>query len=94
MKLSTPLSLILNIGITYDFHALTFVGSRGSCLNMRSSGQTPSRDTASVIAMKQTCMIDTLVFYLIPTKIILKTLVEHLTIIFSQGISIYKMGSA
>ena len=30
--------LMYNIGILHVFHALTFVGSRGSCLNTRSSG--------------------------------------------------------
>ena len=48
------------IGITHVFHALTFAGSRGSCLNTRPSGQTfkhRPRDPASVNAMKQTCVI-------------------------------------
>ena len=37
------------------FHALTFAGSKGSCLNTRPLGR--SRDPASVNAMKQTCVI-------------------------------------
>ena len=42
------------------FHALTFAGSRGRCLNMRPIGRVLkhfSRDPASVSAMKQTCVI-------------------------------------
>ena len=42
------------------FHALTFAGSRGSCLNTRPLGlvfKHLPRDPASVNAMKQTCVI-------------------------------------
>ena len=42
------------------FHALTFAGSRGSCLNTRPLGlvfKHRPRDPASVNAMKQTCVI-------------------------------------
>ena len=42
------------------FHALTFAGFRGNCLNMRLLGQVLKhlpRDPASVNAMKQTCVI-------------------------------------
>ena len=42
------------------FHALTFAGSRGSCLNTRPLGRVfklHPRDPASVNAMKQTCVI-------------------------------------
>ena len=42
------------------FHALTFAGSRGSCLTMRPLGRVfkhRPRDPASVNAMKQTCVI-------------------------------------
>ena len=45
----------LDIGITYGFHALTFAGSRGSCLNTRPLGRVFKylpRDPANVIAMK------------------------------------------
>ena len=55
---------VYNIGITHVFYALTFAGSRGSCLNTRSLGRVfkhRPRDPASVNAMKQTCVI----FYLI-----------------------------
>ena len=41
------------------FHALTFAGSRGSCLNTRPLGEVfkhSLRDPASVNAMKQTCV--------------------------------------
>ena len=47
------------------FHALTFAGSRGSCLNTRPSGRVfkhHPRDQASVNAMKQTCVIVILAF--------------------------------
>ena len=47
------------------FHALTFAGSRGSCLNMRPQGQVFKdlpRDPANVNAMKQTCVIVILAF--------------------------------
>ena len=42
------------------FHALTFAGSRESCLNVKPSVQTSS---ASVNAMKQTCMIVILAYF-------------------------------
>ena len=45
---------------TFFFHALTFDGSRGSCLNTRPLGQMfkhRPRDPTSVNAMKQTCVI-------------------------------------
>ena len=51
------------------FYALTFVGSRGSCLNTRPPGQEFKhllRDPENVNAKKQTCMIVFLAFYLIP----------------------------
>ena len=41
------------------FHALTFAGSQGSCLNSRPLGQVLKhlpRDPEIVNAMKQTCM--------------------------------------
>ena len=41
------------------FHALTFAGSRGSCLNMRPLGRMLkllSRDPTNVNALKQTCL--------------------------------------
>ena len=58
------------------FHALTFAGSRGSCLNMRLSGwvfKHLPRDPVSVNAMKQTCVIVFLHIYLIPIKSPMKT---------------------
>ena len=42
------------------FHALTFAGSQGSCLNTRRIGRVHKHlpmDAASVNAMKQTCVI-------------------------------------
>ena len=48
------------------FHALTFAGSRGSCLNTRKLGRVFKhcpRDQASVIAMKQTCVILILAYF-------------------------------
>ena len=42
------------------FHALTFAGSRGSCLIKRPFGRVfkhRPRDPASVNALKQTCVI-------------------------------------
>ena len=42
------------------FHALTFAGSQGCCLNTRPIGgefKHLPRDEASVNAMKQTCVI-------------------------------------
>ena len=56
----------MNLGITHVFfHALTFPGSRGSCLNTRPSGRVfkhRPRDPASVNAMQQTCVIVILAF--------------------------------
>ena len=48
------------------FHALTFAGSRGSCVNTRPSGwvfKHRLRDPASVNAMKQTCVIVILAYF-------------------------------
>ena len=48
------------------FHALTFAGSRGSCLNTRPLGRVLKyrpRDPASVDAMKQTCVIVILAYF-------------------------------
>ena len=48
------------------FHALTFAGSRGSCLNMMPLGRVfkhRPRDPASVNAMKQTCVIVILAYF-------------------------------
>ena len=48
------------------FHALTFAGFRGSCLNMRPLGRVfkhRPRDPASVNAMKQTCVIVILAYF-------------------------------
>ena len=48
------------------FHALTFVGSLGSCLNTRPLGlvfKHRPRDPASVNAMKQTCVIVILAYF-------------------------------
>ena len=48
------------------FHALTFAGSRGSCLNTRSLSRVfkhRPRDPASVNAMKQTCVIVNLAYF-------------------------------
>ena len=48
------------------FHALTVVGSRGSCLNTRPLGlvfKHRPRDQASVNAMKQTCVIVILAYF-------------------------------
>ena len=48
------------------FYALTFAGSRGSCMNTRSIGQVfklLSRDPASVNALKQTCVIVILAYF-------------------------------
>ena len=51
------------------FNALTFAGSRGSCLNMRPQGRVFKhllRDLANVNAMKKACVIVILAFNLIP----------------------------
>ena len=48
------------------FHALTFAGSRGSCLKTRPLGRVfkhRPRDPASVNSMKQTCVIVILAYY-------------------------------
>ena len=48
------------------FHALTFAGSRGSCLNKRRLGSVfihGPRDPASVNAVKQTCVIVILAYF-------------------------------
>ena len=48
------------------FHALTFAGFWGSCLNIRPLGRVvkhPPRDPASVNAMKQTCVIIILAYF-------------------------------
>ena len=51
------------------FHALTFAGSPGSCLNTRPLGRVfkhRPRDPASVNAMKQTCVIIILALHILP----------------------------
>ena len=48
------------------FHALTFAGSRGSCLNTRPLGRVFKhlpRDPASVNEMKQACVIVILAYF-------------------------------
>ena len=48
------------------FHALTFSGSRGSCLDTRPPGRVFKllpRDPANANALKQTCLIVILAFY-------------------------------
>ena len=58
------------------FHALTFAGSRGSCLNMRPLGRMFKllpRDPANVNALKQTRLIVILAFYMLSWKIPSKT---------------------
>ena len=48
------------------FHALTFAGNRGSCLNTRPLGRVfkhRPRDLASVNAMKQPCVIVILAYF-------------------------------
>ena len=48
------------------FHALTFAGSRGSCLNTRPIARVFKhlpRDPARVNAMKQTCVIVILAYF-------------------------------
>ena len=64
------MNVLKTIGITHVFHALTFSGSLGSCLNTRPSGlvfKHRLRDPASVNAMKQTFVFVILIFYLIST---------------------------
>ena len=51
---------------TCFFHALTFAGSRGSCLTTRPLGRVfkhRPRDPAGVNAMKQTCVIVILAYF-------------------------------
>ena len=58
------------------FHALTFAGSRGRCLNLRPLRwmfKLLPRDLANVNALKQTCLIIILAFYMISWKIPSKT---------------------
>ena len=53
----------------FFFHALTFAGSRGSCLNRRPQGRVFKRlprELANVNAMKQTCVIVSLAFNMMP----------------------------
>ena len=48
------------------FHALTFAGFRGSCLNTRPLGRVfkhRPRDPASVNAMKQACVFVILAYF-------------------------------
>ena len=48
------------------FHAYTFAGSQGSCLNARTLGRVfkhRPRDPASVNAMKQICVIVILAYF-------------------------------
>ena len=48
------------------FHALTFAGSRESCLNTRPLGRVfehRPKDRASVNAMKKTCVIVILAYF-------------------------------
>ena len=48
------------------FHALTFAGSRGKCLNTKPIGRLLKhlpRDPASVNKMKQTCVIVILAYF-------------------------------
>ena len=63
------------------FNALTFAGSRGSCLNTRPLGRVfkhHPRDPASVNAMKQTCVILILAyFYLNSAYTALKMSLKH-----------------
>ena len=69
------------------FHALTFAGSRGSCLNTRPLGRVfkhRPRDPASVNAMKQTCVIVILAYTALKTSLKL----------FLHWISQNKMASA
>ena len=60
------MSTTSNIGIIHVFHALTFATSQGSCLNTKQIGRVFKhipRDPASVIAMKQTCVIVFLAYF-------------------------------
>ena len=52
--------------------SLTFAGSGGSCLNTKALGRVFNllpRDPANVNALKQTCLIVILAFYMIPWKL-------------------------
>ena len=72
------------------FHASTFAGSKGCCLNTRPIGRVIKhlpRDPASVNAMKQTCVIVILAYFIIPTKLALKTLLNIKVSIFLHWIS-------
>ena len=78
--------LLSNVSLEYRdhtcfFHALTFAGSRGCCLNSRPIGRVIKhlpRDPTSVNAMKKTCVIVILayltLFYQIRTENAAKTL--------------------
>ena len=58
------------------FHALTFAGSRGMCLNTRPQGQVFKHlpgDPANVNAMKQTCVVVILAFKIYLTDSNLKS---------------------
>ena len=58
------------------FHALTFAGSRGSCLNTRPLGRVFNllpRDPANVNALEQACAIVILAFDMVPRKFPSKT---------------------
>ena len=80
------------------FHALTFAGSRGSCLNTRSIGRVfkhRPRDPASVNAMKQPCVIVILAYLYLNSAYraenVAKTLnIPFLTLDFSKqnGVSV------
>ena len=72
VRLLLALSVTNNVriwGSYMFFHALTFAGSQGSCLNMRPLGRMFKllpKDPANVNALKQTCLIVILAFYMIP----------------------------
>ena len=69
------------------FHALTFAGSRGKCLNTRPLGQVlkhPPRDPASVKALKQACVIIILAYFNLLTKICTENAVKTLKYPFSD----------
>ena len=78
------------------FHALTFAGSQGSCLNTRQLGlvlKNRARDPASINAMKQICVIVILAY--LPDFSInrAETSIKHLTSIFFHLLSQNKMAS-
>ena len=68
------------------FHALTFAGSQGCCLNTRLIGRVFKhlpRDPASVNAMKQICVMVVLAYFtLFHPKSTLKTLLKYLIVHF------------